>query len=75
MTQVEANTSFISDVAYEENYHWRPTDVNQKKQAVGMLITGFFFFIAIGLISGFTPTCAGDTAPFSDPITGNTLLD
>ncbi len=74
-SQVQANTSFLSDVAYEEEYHWRATDTNQKKQAIGMVISGVFLFIAIGLISAFIPTCAGDTQPFTDPVPGNTLLD
>ena len=74
-SQAHANTSFISDVAYEEEYHWRLSDKDQKKQAMGMLISGVFLFIAIGFISGFVPTCAGDATAFSTPTQGNTVLD
>lgn len=75
MTDLPAHSSFIYDHTYEENYHWDPTDANQKKQAVGMVVTGVFLFVAIALISGIIPSCAGDVAPFSQPTTGNTLLD
>jgi len=60
-TKLSAENSLIDSPTYEENYSWKTTDSAQKKQAVGMTITGFVLFIGIGLLSGFVPTCIGST--------------
>lgn len=60
----------------DDEYSWRITDAAQKKQAVGMTMTGFVFFVAIAVISGFVPGDFGSTAPTAQTQTetDNTIL-
>ncbi|GEM_PF-3632028 len=75
LPQLHADLSFTKDRGYEKQYRFDPTDTTQKKQAIGMLLTGFVLFIIAGVASALVPSSTGSTTPFSDPSTGNTILD
>ncbi len=49
------NTQFTSNDSHKDEYSWKLTDENQKKQAVGMYAWGFFFTIAIAIIANLAP--------------------
>ena len=72
---ISARSKLIDSPIYEEGYSWETTDAAQKKQSVGMTVTGIIFFFLIAIISGSIEPSAGEkTAPAGKGDTDNTLL-
>lgn len=63
---LSARSKLLDSAEYHECYSWETSDAQQKKQAIGMTVTGMVFFFLIAIISGsISSTGDENTTPFS----------
>ena len=74
-SKLSARSKLINSPVYQEGYSWETTDTQQKKQAIGMTVTGIVFFFLIAIVSGAIEPSAGEkTTPSTGPSTENTII-